>query len=182
MSTEITPPTELKAKARHLLVSAAQKGYLTSQELQKRLNSLEAAQGFQDIDNLVTDLLSEPSERPQSTGTRSLTPRGVTTLTLLSERRIAGAQLGDQTSSLTVMGSTVLDYSEIHGVQEALLEVLVVMGETTIILPSGTPLEIRAFPIMGSISEGRNLNIVHQGPRLIVQGAVIMGEVKIKYV
>lgn len=177
--------TALRQKAHSLLDQAGARGLLSPQEKSRRKTALDSAKDFESIDQLVCDILQDTPDtalEPQgSGGSLVLPPRAASVLCIMAERKLRTPALGDQTTSLTVMGSTVLNLSEAVIDRPVVLDTLTVMGETVVILPPGTPADLRVVPVMGAVTEDKKLVIGHEGPRVIIQGAVIMGELRVSY-
>lgn len=176
---------QLKEKAQKLLTKAEASGRLSPDETSYRKEAVRVAADFGEIDRQLTDILAVPTAPSASSETfrepMVIPARAASAFCLMGERKLHGSAMGDQTATVTIMGSMVINLSDMAIDRPVVIDCVTVMGETIVLLPPGTPVDIRLAPIMAAVTEDRNLEHSHQGPRVIFQGAVVMGEVKISY-
>lgn len=87
---------------------------------------------------------------------------------------------GDMTS---VMGRADLDLRQttVAPGEEAVIEVFTLMGGSTIRVPEGWTVVVRAVPIMGSVKDRRSgARDVPGSPRIVVRGFIVMGGLDIR--
>lgn len=98
-----------------------------------------------------------------------------------------GARLGG------VMGRSTLDLRQatIPPGQEAIVDVFVVMGKATVLVPEGWAIDTSALPVMGEVEDKRwpraetpepddAIEATGVPPRLVLRGFVMMGKIEIE--
>jgi hypothetical protein len=83
----------------------------------------------------------------------------------------------------TIIGRAELDLREttIAPGEEAVVDVFTVMGRSTVRVPDGWKVEIRATPIMGGARDRRGGTRDAEGaPRLVIRGFIMWGELDIR--
>ncbi|OHD13745.1 MAG: hypothetical protein A2Z96_04935 [Spirochaetes bacterium GWB1_48_6] len=188
MNSQKVPELQvLRDKAYRILDEAEKTGHLNLETLSYKKAMVEMSSSFEEIDRQLSDLMEISGKHPnltsipKNTGLQPLSPRATTIFCLMAERTLRAPALGDQNSTLTVMGSTVIDLSNAYIDRPILMDCVTVMGELKVLLPRGTLVENKIIPIMGSVTESKDLQTGYEGPRVILQGIVVMGEVKIIY-
>ena len=85
-------------------------------------------------------------------------------------------------SVVTVLGSTKLDITDTRSVKKgAILEVVNILGETTITVPDNINIKFDSTPILGSIDDQRKqTKEIKKGDTLLIKGVAVIGEIKIR--
>jgi hypothetical protein len=82
---------------------------------------------------------------------------------------------------VTVMGGAELDFSEAQFAQHDLrIKVFCLMGGVDIKVPEQVGVDSKAIAIMGGVENRGNGDASGKGPRIIVEGLVLMGGISIK--
>ena len=87
---------------------------------------------------------------------------------------------GEMTS---VMGHADLDLRKttVAPGEEAVIEVFTLMGGTTIRVPEGWTVEVRAVPITGGVKDRRSgARDIPGAPRIVIRGFIMMGGLNIR--
>jgi cell wall-active antibiotic response 4TMS protein YvqF len=82
-----------------------------------------------------------------------------------------------------VMGHSDLDLrrTTIAPGEEAVIEVFTLMGGTTIRVPEGWSVDVRAFPIAGGVKDRRSgARDIPGSPRIVIRGFIMMGGLNIR--
>jgi hypothetical protein len=106
-------------------------------------------------------------------------------LCVMGERRLTGDWLNsDSATSVTLMGSTVLDLRDTALPPGRLkIEAFAVMGEVKVIVPRGVPVKMSAFPFMGEAHASREISqrvTDRSSPWIEVSGIALMGSIIVK--
>ncbi len=106
-------------------------------------------------------------------------------LCIMGERKVDGRMLsGKSASSVTLMGSTIIDLRGIQLPESGLhLELVAVMGEIKVLVSPNTPVRLSVAPIMGEAVSRADVpfNASHEGV-LEVSGVALMGSVSVRVV
>jgi hypothetical protein len=102
-------------------------------------------------------------------------------LCVMGERHMTGDWLNsDKATSVTLMGSTVLDLRDVVLPPGKLkIDAVAIMGEVKVIVPSGIPVKMSAFPLMGEARVHGNVSqkIDRNKPWIEVSGIALMGSI-----
>ena len=159
---------DLRGKTAELLKAGWKSGLITEEELTWRSGHLQKASTVEQMDALVADLMDSPSAGH------------ATAMTLMSTRKLSGEALAQRTSAVTVMGSTLLDYQGFQLKGNLFIELTVIMGEVTILLPKGIKVRSEVVPVMGeSHVDPQLLTASDNAPVLKLTGVVVMGSLKV---
>lgn len=106
-------------------------------------------------------------------------------LCIMGERRLTGDWLNsDSATTITVMGSTVLDLRDTALPPGRLkIEAIALMGEVKVIVPRGVPVKMSAFPFMGEAHASREISqriVDRSSPWIEVSGIALMGSITVK--
>ena len=162
---------DLKVKTAELLDEGLKTGTLTVEEHSWRTGHLAAADTVDALEVLVEDLLTPPSE------TSVLVAARTSELNLMSNRTFLVADLGRRTELVTVMGSTKLDLRSLAPGEALTLEVVTIMGDTTVEVPAGVKVKVDCTPVMGDTQIDPGLR--SQDASVRITGVVVMGSLRV---
>jgi hypothetical protein len=162
---------DLKVKTAELLDEGLRTGALTTEEHSWRSGHLANADSVEALEVLVEDLLS-----PRS-ATSALTVARASQLNLMSNRTFAVADLGRRSELVTVMGSTKLDLRALAPGEALTLELVTIMGDTTVEVPAGVKVRVDCTPVMGDTHIDPSLRSPEAPVR--ITGVVVMGSLRI---
>jgi len=157
-------------------------------EFERRQVLVQEAQTMEDLQKIVADAPQEITLGiTKGHGSTSLlaefSRKERTSFCLMGSRKLKGGALESQeTSSITVMGETAMDFRDVaFPAKPVVVNLVNVMGETRIVVPPDIPVDVEVFTLMGETKETRKVNVqtVRNQPGLIIRGICLMGEVKV---
>lgn len=98
-------------------------------------------------------------------------------------QRVSNATVFRSAELTTIMGRADLDLrkTNVPAGEEAVIEVFTLMGGSTIRVPEGWYVDVRATPVLGGIRDRRNERGSTSGtPRIVVRGFVMLGGLNIR--
>ena len=163
----------LKEKTTQLLTEARRTGLLTEEEFTWRAGHLTHATSVGELEVLVRDLLVDDATSPAP-----LPLAGVEVIAILGSRKVTAQGLGIKVNSVSILGSTELDYRQFAFSEKQSLELEVILGETVLWLPPGVRVRLQAVPILGEVSE--DPVVAGNGPFLDINAVIILGSLRIR--
>jgi predicted membrane protein len=98
-------------------------------------------------------------------------------------QQVSSAQVFRGAEMTSVMGHSDLDLRKttIAPGEEAVIEVFTLMGGTTVRVPEGWSVEVRAVPIAGGVKDRRSgARDIPGAPRIVIRGFIMMGGLNIR--
>jgi len=103
---------------------------------------------------------------------------------VLSSRRLSGNWLRKpNAAAVTVLGEQVIDMRDVElPPGRTVLELFVLLGSVTILVPSDLPVVLELIPVAGDASVGRSVDTRERSgaPSLVLSGTVVLGSVVVK--
>ena len=134
-------------------------GRLDVDEFEERSRAAYAAKVASDLVPLTADLPPalttppRPAAHPVSAGSPERSPERRWIVSLLGDRRRSGSwQTGDQTVSVSILGSQSLDFTDV-GRANVDLVVVTVMGDTDVVVPPSARVQSTGFSLLGDIDD-----------------------------
>lgn len=154
---------------------------------QSVLNSLTVdsdgdGSSHESIDRIPFDRKNKP---PSPKSLNSFPKHGDFFLCIMGERQINGKLLlGKSASSITLMGSTVIDFRGIEVPASGMhIEVIAIMGETRIIVSPDMLVHLSVVPIMGEAVNRADVSFGSNNRGILeIRGVALMGSVSVRVV
>jgi hypothetical protein len=162
---------ELKVKTGELLDEGLRTGALTTAEHSWRTGHLQKAETIEALEVLVEDLLVP------EVATKDVARAQASQMTLMASRTFAVADLGRRSEVVTIMGSSKVDLRALAAGQALTIELVTIMGDTTVEVPLGVKVKVEATPIMGDCHVAPHL--VDDEAPVRITGAIIMGSLRV---
>ena len=122
---------------------------------------------------LVMQALRPATRDPRAALFRAIAVMGGSQRVIGSSEVVAG-------DAIAVMGGCEIDFTAATGVREAIIDVLVFWGGVEIKVPRGWKVENHVAVILGAFVARTSATPVHDPPRLVVRGSVIMGGLEVR--
>lgn len=109
--------------------------------------------------------------------------KSINEVNVLGDKKI---QIGESTtdggSAVTILGSTRLDFTETKvGKNGAILEIVTVLGETSILVPDTMNVKLDSVPVLGEIHDQRKSTSKKKTDgTLLIKGVAVLGSINIK--
>jgi hypothetical protein len=160
------------------LREATVEGRLTLEEFAERMSSAYEAQTHSQLEPLVRDL---PAHPPAALPVRARKRWVVAVMGHVVRR--GRWRVAERTWVLNVMANSVLDLREaVLSSPEVELRVLAMMGNVSIIVPTGVDVELDAVALMGNRTDLTRSEGKPGAPVVRVTGLVLMGNVMVRHV
>lgn len=157
-------------------------GHVTMDELAARVRTVYAAQTRAELDATLRDLPVHAAPAPSRLAGPLRKATRWTVALLSSDSRKGVWRLHEETNSVAVMGSCVLDLRQatLEG-PEICIHAFALMGSIEIIVPEGVEVDLSGFALMGSKETRVHDAAVPPGaPVISVQAFALMGSVYVK--
>lgn len=162
---------DLKVKTGELLDEGLRAGSLTTAEHSWRRGHLERAETVEALEVLVEDLLVPDVVRKEVVRAQA------SQMTMMASRTFSVPDLGRRSEVVTIMGSSKVDLRALAPGQALTIELVTIMGDTTVEVPAGVRVKVEATPIMGDCHVAPHL--VDDEAPVRITGAIIMGSLRV---
>jgi len=162
---------DLRTKTGELLEEGARNGLLSPEELSWRKGHLARAESVEALEVLVEDLLS-PVDASQT-----LVSHRASQMTVMANRNFTIPDLGRRSELVTIMGSTRIDLTGLGPGQELTLELVTIMGDAVVEVPTGLRVKVDCTPVMGDCRVDPALRDNNATVR--ITGVVLMGSLSV---
>lgn len=154
---------------------------------QSVLNSvIVAGSGGRSSQESIDRIPFDRTNEPLSPNSLNSFPRpGDFFLCIMGERKVNGRMLlGKSASSITLMGSTVIDLRDIEVPASGMhIEVIAIMGETRIIVSPDMLVHLSVVPIMGEAVSRADVSLGSNNQGILeIGGVALMGSVSVRVV
>jgi hypothetical protein len=161
------------------LRDATADGRLTLEEFTHRIDRAYEARTRAELEELTRDLpTTEPAQQVQ--GRQRSRRRWVVAVMGNSVRR-GRWHVGEQTSSITLMGNATIDLREaVLAGPEVEISLLCAMGNVNVVVPEGVDVDLGVIALMGNRFDRRRGTPRPEAPVVRLSGLVLMGNVTVR--
>ena len=177
--TEAEALAALRDKVQEILDQGYDEGILSSGVYEQKKRQAENAAAPEDLESIVASLPDQKAQREES---RALTisPGHKSYFTIMADNRYNSPELlRDRLDTLTIMGETTLDFTQLNW--DGLIEVQVtaVMASVKIKVPADAKVDFGVTAIMAESRDRRN-NFGDSPSKLLnIRGIAVMAEVRV---
>lgn len=185
---------DARERAEAVLADRYAADVIDADELERRLDTLQAAQGLAAIEAITADLAAPPGSA------EALVPAGTPPVTalarpdqieathdivsILSEQKQVGAWVPAHVNRIiTVLGDSTIDLREAAlGPGTTRLVIRCILGEVKILIPPGLDVHVETNAILASVELPEREEIARRGPndpRIVLSGLVVLGSVEV---
>jgi len=187
---EDRPLEQVREEVIDKLIYNYSRGVISAEAFERRLDQAMASEVHQDIVDLAKDLpmQADSSFKQQKDASFSVnyahnsSAEKLKLKTILSHNERSGRwQVPSEISSMNILGSSVLDFSDAEFThQNVIVNLDCVLGSSIIYIPEGVNVVCEAFCFMGSIENKAPSISNRQSPTIVLKGNMWLGSVEIK--
>jgi Domain of unknown function (DUF1707)./Predicted membrane protein (DUF2154). len=165
-----------------LLNAAHSEGHLSAYDRDRRIETAQAAQTFDDLVPLTRDLVMAQPTPVVTYQAPSSAQNAEQIVAIFSGTKRSGQwEVRPNTSVLAMFGGVELDLTRaIFTSQVVEVNVFCLFGGVELIVPAGTTVENQVIAVFGGTDAGKVTAPVHGAPKVVLKGFVGFGGVDIK--
>lgn len=183
-----------RERAETLLSERYATDIIDTDELERRLDALQAANGLAEIRAVTKDLTLPTGSNNLPAATNLTSPTAIARpveveatqdiVSILSEQKQVGAWVPAEVNRvITVLGGSTIDLREaVLGPGITRLVVRCILGEIQVVVPPGLDVHVETHAVLANIELPDREKIVRPGPqdpRVVLSGLVVLGSVEI---
>jgi Domain of unknown function (DUF1707)/Cell wall-active antibiotics response 4TMS YvqF len=163
------------------LRDASADGRLTLEEFTQRIDRAYEARTRGELDELTRDLPAADTSALPAQPERQRTKRRWVVAVMGNVARRGRWQVGEHTSSITLMGNATIDLREaVLAGPELQISLFCAMGNVHVVVPEGVDVDLGVVAVMGNRFDRRRGTTRPEAPVVRLRGLVLMGNLFVR--